>query len=193
MKYKNYYKILELKGPGASEDEIKSSYRRLAKAYHPDINGGNKEVAEKFKDVNEAYQVLGDKSKKKRYNIRYRFHTLDNMDFESGMADFVGIFVGKDEKDYEEDKASVTEIIDYDEFVTLSISSEEVKNGVIKTFNYVLSNGKTKKLTIKVPAEAKNGTKIRLKGEGRIKENTNQKGDLYVIIDILDVDVNIKV
>ncbi len=68
---------------------------------------------------------------------------------------------------------------------------DDVKNGAIKEINYSLPSGKTKKLTIKVPTDSKNGSKIRLKGEGRALENTSQKGDLYVKIDIINVDVNI--
>ncbi len=66
MANKNYYEILGV-DKSASDDEIKSAYRRMAKKYHPDIN---KEAgaAEKFKDVNEAYEVLSDKTKRSNYD-----------------------------------------------------------------------------------------------------------------------------
>ena len=51
------YEVLELK-PGATDDEIKAAYRRLAKKYHPDLNGGSAEAEAKMKEVNEAYSVL---------------------------------------------------------------------------------------------------------------------------------------
>jgi curved DNA-binding protein len=66
MKYKDYYETLGLKR-GASEAEIKSAYRKLARKYHPDVNK-TKEAEEKFKDINEAYEVLGDKQKRQRYD-----------------------------------------------------------------------------------------------------------------------------
>ena len=66
MKYKDYYEILGV-SRNASDSEIKSSYRKLARKYHPDVNK-TKEAEEKFKDINEAYEVLGDKQKRQRYD-----------------------------------------------------------------------------------------------------------------------------
>ena len=66
MKYKDYYETLGIKR-GASDAEIKSAYRKLARKYHPDVNK-TKEAEEKFKDINEAYEVLGDKQKRQRYD-----------------------------------------------------------------------------------------------------------------------------
>ena len=66
MQYKDYYEILGVKR-GASEAEIKSAYRKLARKYHPDVNK-TKEAEAKFKDINEAYEVLGDKQKRDRYD-----------------------------------------------------------------------------------------------------------------------------
>ena len=59
MANKDYYTVLGLE-KGASDDEIKRAFRKLAIKYHPDKNQGNKEAEEKFKDINEAYQILSD-------------------------------------------------------------------------------------------------------------------------------------
>ena len=67
MEYKDYYEILGVKRD-ASDSEIKSAYRKLARKYHPDLHPDDKECAEKFKEVNEAYEVLSDPSKKERYD-----------------------------------------------------------------------------------------------------------------------------
>lgn len=67
MEFKDYYKILGV-SRGASEKEIKDAYRKLARKYHPDLNPNDKPAAEKFKVLNEANQVLGDKEKRKKYN-----------------------------------------------------------------------------------------------------------------------------
>ena len=66
MKYKDYYETLGIKRE-ATDSEIKSAYRKLARKYHPDVNK-TKEAEEKFKEINEAYEVLGDKQKRQRYD-----------------------------------------------------------------------------------------------------------------------------
>ena len=66
MQYKDYYEILGVKRE-ATQAEIKSAYRKLAKKYHPDVNK-TPQASEKFKDINEAFEVLGDKDKRSRYD-----------------------------------------------------------------------------------------------------------------------------
>ena len=63
----DYYEILGVK-KDASQDELKKAFRHLARKYHPDLNKGSKEAEEKFKEINEAYQVLSDPQKKTQYD-----------------------------------------------------------------------------------------------------------------------------
>lgn len=65
--YKDYYKILGV-SKNATEKQIKQAYRKLARKYHPDVNQGNKESEEKFKEINEANEVLSDTEKRKKYD-----------------------------------------------------------------------------------------------------------------------------
>ena len=92
MEYKDYYKILGVEKT-ATQDEIKKAYRKMAKMYHPDKTKGDKAAEEKFKEANEAFEVLGDEEKRKKYD---QFGQYGN--FQGGMNfdpnDFADIFSG---------------------------------------------------------------------------------------------------
>lgn len=64
-----YYRTLGVQ-PGASQDDLKKAYRALAKKYHPDLHPGDQEAETRFKEVNEAYEVLGDPAKRKEYDVK---------------------------------------------------------------------------------------------------------------------------
>src|SRR5579862_4945222 len=67
MEYKDYYKILGV-GRTASADEIKKAFRRLARKFHPDVNPNDKSAETRFKEINEAYEVLSDPEKRRKYD-----------------------------------------------------------------------------------------------------------------------------
>src|SRR5207244_5742327 len=67
MEYKDYYKVLNVSRE-ASADEIKKAFRKLARKYHPDMNPSDKKAEAKFKEINEAYEVLSDPDKRRKYD-----------------------------------------------------------------------------------------------------------------------------
>ena len=90
---RDYYEVLGVQ-KGASEDEIRKSYRRLARKYHPDLNKNNPEAADKFKEVNEAYEVLSDKDKRAKYD-QFGFAGVDpNYGGGAGAGGFGGFDMG---------------------------------------------------------------------------------------------------
>lgn len=119
---KNYYKILEVE-ENASEEEIKKSYRSLSKKYHPDINPNG---AEKFKEINEAYEVLGDKEKRAQYNNK-KSNPYQGSDFENF---FNNMFGGANQFQGQRTKSAP------DKIVKLQVSPIESYLGAEKDIQY---------------------------------------------------------
>lgn len=106
MGKKDYYETLGV-GRDASPDDIKKSFRQLARKYHPDLNEGSKEAEEKFKEINEAYQVLSDPQKKAEYDqvghaaftpedvAGYRTPSYDDLFRDFGLGDIFDVFSGR--------------------------------------------------------------------------------------------------
>lgn len=88
MQYRDYYEVLGVPRD-ATQDQIKKAYRKLAKAYHPDAHPGNKEYEEKFKQINEAYEVLGNPENRKKYDqLGSRFNFSNGFDFNPSQFGF---------------------------------------------------------------------------------------------------------
>lgn len=205
MEYKDYYKILGVT-KSADEKEIKRAYRRLARQYHPDKNPGNQAAENKFKDINEAYEVLGDPQNRSKYDqLGHNYHRYQQMggnpqDFDfsqwfnrggqggqrvnvdfgdlfsgggsGGMSDFFNAIFGN-QAGRQTGRAAPPS---YDIEQQVEISLEEAYEGTTRLFNQA---GQT--FTAKIPAGAKNGTKVRLSGKGNPRPGGGQ-GDLYLVV-----------
>ena len=143
---KNYYDILGVK-KDATDDEIKKAYRNLAKKYHPDLNPGDASAAEKLKEINQAYEVLGDKQKRENYD---NFGTADGSNggfsgfgsggFEgfSGFGDIFSSFFGGGFGGSSRNRASMAqEGADIEVKITLTFA--EAAFGAKKTINVTRS------------------------------------------------------
>jgi curved DNA-binding protein len=193
MDYKDYYKILGVERK-ASEAEIRKAYRKLAMQYHPDRNPENKQAEERFKEINEAYQVLSDPQKRAHYdrlgsdysNWQRRGAPGDfNWDQYGGFPG--GTRVNPDEmqdifSDFfrtifgirgEEPGSRYSQAQGYQQ--ELEISLDEAHKGTTRVLQ---SNGKQKQ--VRIPAGVRTGSKVRVAGAG-------PNGlDLYLIVDVKD-------
>jgi curved DNA-binding protein CbpA len=86
MAAEDYYRVLGLKAD-ASAKEIKDVYRQLAVKYHPDLNGGDSESEERLKEINQAYHVLGNEERRRRYDLLSRGPFENRMFHQNGMDD----------------------------------------------------------------------------------------------------------
>ena len=195
MKYKNYYKVLELKSDRVSDEEIKNAYRRLAKKYHPDINPGDEVASEKFKLVNEAYQVLGNEVSKKKYDRIHNIYrvkdtiedTKEKINFD-GMSDMIGMVFGKKEQSNFENKNKSIPITGEDLESKIDITLEEAFFGTEKKLAFRTVTGDMKNISVKIPKGIRNGEKVRLAKQGKPGKNGGEPGDLYIKIEIMKND-----
>ena len=105
MAAKDYYAILGV-DKNASADDIKKAYRTLVKKYHPDLHPGDKEAAEKFKEINEANEVLSDEKKRKQYDFEREHPGMGGMGGGFSGGGFSG-FSGSSFSDFESAKESI--------------------------------------------------------------------------------------
>ena len=199
MKYKNYYKILGLNSDKATDEDIKNSYRKLAKLYHPDINPGDTFAAERFKDINEAYQILGSEESKKKYDrVHFAYKLKDGFKFsniknafnsENGFSDFFEMFVGKNEKNVvtnlDKKQEKNMPIPGEDIESEIEVTLEEVFKGEEKKSAFKTTDGKIKTIAVKIPQGIRNGGKIRIADQGKPGKNGGAQGDLYIKVNIV--------
>jgi len=206
MRYKDYYGLLGIK-KNASADEIKKAYRALAKKYHPDSNVGNADAEEMIKELNEAYEVLSDEKRKKKYDsLVNRFNFVSGFEFDpakfgwghkpeftgkedGAFSDFFNLFFGNDAVELDE-RTFETGFIRKEEqllfkrgedvMVNYEISLEEAFSGKEDVLRVKTAANKMKEFEITVPEGAQTGDNIRLMGKGMPGTIGAPPGDLYV-------------
>lgn len=199
MIFKDYYKILEFDTNKVTLSQIKISYRELAKKYHPDVNVGNMEAEERFKDINEAYKVLSDASAKRKYdriwniNVGRRIKRERAGEYKSKDSlfnDFFNMFFGQTEKVVNKDEAvkGKQPIRGEDIETEIEVSIEDAFNGKEKHISLRTVKGKMKTFAVKIPAGIRNKERIRLIGQGRKGSNGGRNGDLFIRVIINNQD-----
>ncbi|MEL7562636.1 J domain-containing protein [Dehalogenimonas sp. 4OHTPN] len=207
MAAKDYYGTLGI-GRAATADEIKKAFRKLARKYHPDVNPGDKAAEAKFKEINEAHEVLSDKEKRAKYdkygeNWQHAeayekagagFHQYEGtqnpfggFEYRTSGGPFTGSYSGDDVGDIFEQilrggggrrRPRRGEDVDYEVEVTL----EEAYHGTQRTL--AMQGAKAEKLEIKIPAGVTTGSKVRLAGKGGEGSGGGPRGDLYLVVKV---------
>jgi curved DNA-binding protein len=197
MAGKDYYNILGV-SRSATERDIKQAYRKLARQHHPDVNPGDKSAEEKFKQINEAYEVLSDKEKRRKYD-KYgdqwqyadQFEKAQRQQQASGWDFSQG---GQRVYFSEEDVGGIFDDL-FRGFGTragrpqprkgrdiefpLEVTLEEAYSGTTRTLN--MADGK--RLEVKIPAGVKDGSRVRISGKGA-EGYGGAKGDLYLVTSV---------
>ncbi|MCK9205326.1 MAG: J domain-containing protein [Bacteroidales bacterium] len=207
MEYKDYYQILGV-GKDASREEIKKQYRKLAVKYHPDKNPGNKQAEEKFKEMGEAYAVLGDPEKRKKYDTlgsnwkqyeqagaqeggfsqwaqqgggRQSSHVYTSEDFDGAdFSDFFNsFFSGAATGRRSQGGFRETPLKGQDYEAQMTITLSEAFQGVER----MLALGE-EKIKITVPPGVRDGQVLRVKGKGGKGRRGGESGHLYLHVTV---------
>ena len=216
--FKDYYGILGV-SKTATEDEIKKTFRKLALKYHPDRNPGDKVAEEKFKGISEAYEVLSDPEKRKKYdqfgqywqqadqsnwsggnvNTDFGFDFSQYGNFDEFINELLGRFSTPGASGGYSTRTSTGQQPGYGDFggfgdmggrtgtqstqgdreATLKLTFAEAFHGVQKK----ISLG-SEVLDVRIPGGAKAGSRVRLRGKGQVNPYNQQRGDLYLNIEL---------
>ncbi len=205
--FKDYYAILGV-GKTATAEEIKRSYRKLARKHHPDVNPGNSAAEEQFKTINEANEILSNPKTREQYD-QYGQHwkqagtpppsgtstqaagfdqsgNFDQYgDFDSFINDLLG---GKTRAGRTRSRTSAQPPDDFAGFrapapdteAAIALSFSEAFHGVQKRLQLDADT-----INVRIPAGAKPGSRMRIKGKGRPSPFSQQRGDLHLTIELL--------
>jgi len=204
VEFKDYYTTLGV-SKQATESEIKKAYRKLARQHHPDLNPGNKAAEAKFKEVNEANEVLGNAESRRKYDElganwrnynqagdqqgashtrrRSRTVTPDEMSemFGGGgnFSDFFTTFFGQ-----EQHAQQARPRRGRDAEQPLDLTLDEAFTGTSRMLS-IERNGKPHRVEVRIPPGIKDGSRVKVRGEGEPGSGEMPSGDLFLVVRLL--------
>lgn len=205
MEFRDYYEVLGV-GRDAPEEAIRKAFRKLARKYHPDVAKDKVEGEKRFKEVNEAYEVLGDPEKRKRYDqLGAQWNSAGaagrggvpphgpwgggDFDYEfsgTGFSDFFERFFGRQANGGMGGSAAHGAHAGHrrgrDIEADLLVTLDEVLRGGERGLSIRRRDGQDKRLTVKIPIGVKEGQQLRVRGKGHPGAAGGEPGDLYLFV-----------
>ena len=196
--FKDYFKILGV-SRNATDKEIKSAFRKLARKFHPDLHPHDERAESEFKEINEAYEILSDEDKKKSYEqfLNYWFKNRDGksrdfsrennyqrfdkyLNFDDFLSDLIGRFSEVGKEIYSNISSdNNAQSLNLDAEFNLQISFLEALNGTKK--NLLVND---ERIEVKIPKGTETGSKIRIENKGNIQSGKGKRGDLLIEVSI---------
>ena len=205
--YKDYFQVLGV-DRSADADAIKKAFRKLARQYHPDVNPGDVNAEARFKEISEAYEVLSDPDKRRRYEQFGQYWNqaggmgggAPGMDVDFGrygnfddfINDLLGRFGGPGGGSgfpgggfagggFPRGAQAGRPPVNLDAEASVNVTFSEAFRGGERTLSV-----NNERVQVRIPAGVKNGSRLRLKGKGNVQPGTGRRGDLYLNLQVKD-------
>lgn len=201
--YRDYWKVLGLER-GADGDAVKKAFRKLARQHHPDVNPGDKAAEARFKEISEAYEVLSDPEKRRRYEQFGQYWNQAGMgssgpgagfdvdfgrygNFDDFINDLLGRFgaggtpgtPGGFPGGFGGGFGAPPPAANLDAEASIKISLGEAFRGCERTLQV-----NQERVQVRIPGGVKPGSRLRLKGKGNLQPSSGRRGDLYLTINL---------